>query len=70
MTLEEFAREDMLMLRKLAARVGPPNIEELADMRLLDLAQRAMRDKLAPGRKRAHRWRRTLSAGASVRRQP
>lgn len=50
MTLEEFAREDMAMLRKLAARVDPPNIEELADMRLLDLAQRAMRDKLALAR--------------------
>ena len=50
MTLEEFAREDMAMLRKLAAHVDPPNIEELADMRLLDLAQRAMRDKLALAR--------------------
>lgn len=50
MTLEEFAREDMAMLRKLATRLDPPNIEKLADTRLLDLAQRAMRDKLSMAR--------------------
>lgn len=48
MTLEEFVREDMVMLRKLAARgvVERSYIEETADMRLLDLSQRAMREKL------------------------
>lgn len=53
MTLEEFVREDMVMLRKLAARGGGVErsyIEETADMRLLDLAQRAMRGKLALAR--------------------
>jgi len=54
MTLEEFVRSDMQMLRKLAARgvVEKSYLEETADMRLLDLAQRAMREKLSLARRK------------------
>ena len=54
MTLEEFVREDMVMLRRLSARgvVDRAYIEETADMRLLDLSQRAMREKLSMARRK------------------